>query len=459
MEKQNELAWAGESYRPLPYESTLSVLLWFAWRNALSLAQLKKLCSKKNLSSKKLSFLDIAWIDSGHLCNATALQLPLQHELDALSQLVPSSELWMRPSHLHYCPICLEDGYHSFWFQFELLHQCPIHHCKLQNVCQCCGGKTPEYRMGSDLFQRPYFCSLCGGPLSGAVPRLGNHRNARENARIYLEAFADLTVWANKRGVGRDIVAACRLEPFSFIRWHAWCRPQEMLRSAACIGNPIPYICTAPRYDEFTVIRWRVRWFENDQPDYESPRRVWERRTRTSNPVYLATLRLLERWIGGRYPTVEEKYVRCISEHGYFSEIPELAALALLRRAMEPFTGWDSREASLADEPNVFMLYKNGRSPRLAWRAFFLGAYAVLLWVVRRGRVEQAKKEVSLIAKLAQMVPWSMEVKDGYVSGAVFFPKLDPVPLRPFKDNGSIEKGTARFDLPLSSKLGGETRA
>lgn len=433
MENQNETVWAANCYRPLPYESTLSVLLWFAWRNALSLPQLKARCSTKMLTSKKLSFLDLTWIDTKHLKNGTALRLPMDQEVTTLSQLVPDREVWMRRC-FHYCPICLEDGYHSFWFQFEYLHQCPIHRCKLQNVCQCCGEMTPEYRMGPDLFQRPYFCFICNGPLSGGIPRLRNHLEGRENDQIYVRAFADLAVWVSNRGVGRDMVAACRLERLSFIRWHAWCRPQEMLRSAACFDNPMPHTCATPRYNEFTVLRWRVRWYENDRPEFDSPRRVWERRTRPSNSSYLATLRLLERWIGSRYPAIEEKYIRCVSEYSRFSEIPELAALALLRRTMEHFTGYDSRETRLAEEPDVFMLYKNGRSPRLAWRAFFLGAYAVLLWIVRRGRVEQAKKEVSLFRTLARMVPWSIEVNDGYVSGTVFFPKLDPLPLQPFED-------------------------
>ncbi|MBA2941053.1 TniQ family protein [Paenibacillus sp. CGMCC 1.16610] len=59
-----------------------------------------------------------------------------------------------------YCPMCLQEGLHSLFHQFKLIHECPFHHIKLENVCLNCRMIFP-YELWYDKDIPPYTCQ-CG---------------------------------------------------------------------------------------------------------------------------------------------------------------------------------------------------------------------------------------------------------------------------------------------------------
>ncbi|NOU72681.1 DDE-type integrase/transposase/recombinase [Paenibacillus sp. LMG 31458] len=61
--------------------------------------------------------------------------------LDKITSVLNAKDAHYRShfnDHFVYCPMCLQEGYHSLFHQFKLIHECPFHHIKLENVCLNC---------------------------------------------------------------------------------------------------------------------------------------------------------------------------------------------------------------------------------------------------------------------------------------------------------------------------------
>lgn len=64
-------------------------------------------------------------------------------------------------SKLIFCPECIKFGFHSPLYMSPLLSHCPIHKCKLLDLCPNCRKKIP-YILSVDALINPYGCPSCG---------------------------------------------------------------------------------------------------------------------------------------------------------------------------------------------------------------------------------------------------------------------------------------------------------
>src|SRR5258708_4126267 len=120
--------WAGGDLGPLPHESSLTVFWRFCWRNALDPGEMNE---HFGASGHRVD-----WVQFEH---ATGWGCPDATELR--TQGIPSRELLFH-GRLRYCPICMECGYHSVWYQFRGLGICLLHGVRLISDCFHCGEPT-----------------------------------------------------------------------------------------------------------------------------------------------------------------------------------------------------------------------------------------------------------------------------------------------------------------------------
>lgn len=80
---------------------------------------------------------------------------------DVVSARVEEEKL---AKHIRYCPLCLEDHFHSVLFQFRALEKCPIHHAPLEDVCPHC--KKTNHRHALEVTPEEK-CPYCGKPFLG----------------------------------------------------------------------------------------------------------------------------------------------------------------------------------------------------------------------------------------------------------------------------------------------------
>lgn len=164
MERQGRLS--GLDLTPLPFESSLSILWRLAWRNALSTKLLNRLLGKTQAYSARDGLFGRKWIDSKVLLAATGWEVPSTQEQEFCRTLGFCKDAWAA-SHVRYCPMCLGEGYHSFWHQFSGVDVCPVHHVLLSTTCSQCGSRTPILAFCKELFDRAYLCPQCHTPISG----------------------------------------------------------------------------------------------------------------------------------------------------------------------------------------------------------------------------------------------------------------------------------------------------
>jgi hypothetical protein len=158
---------AGTDLCPLAFESELSILLRIAWRNAFDAKLMRE-----HFSSRRIRF---------HFCRkrlAVLLGWTVEEE-ELTGDYYSWFTIFFIAPLFRYCPICLEGGYHSYLYQCLEIRCCPIHDIPLSMECQCCGETTIPYRAYEAWFIRPYFCSRCGQPISGAEPVLEAHLDFR----------------------------------------------------------------------------------------------------------------------------------------------------------------------------------------------------------------------------------------------------------------------------------------
>lgn len=180
----------------LPYESRLSFTMYSSWLNATGgspITQPLGASTRGLVPPKRASrddpVLKRAWLFAPH------------------RGVVP----YLMSCPVKLCPICIESAYHSYLYQIDGLHLCPIHNCKLIGRCMTCGAPLSEsvkVRTGS---LEVYQCYVCGEPLSGTP--------ASPEARLHLSSMRESIV--------------IRLSPY--IAWFAGV--ELALRSFECWGD------------------------------------------------------------------------------------------------------------------------------------------------------------------------------------------------------------------------------
>lgn len=422
----------GKGLAPLPGESSLSSLWHIAWRNSLGTKELFRLLSSYKSISKYNSFLDPSyWINSSISGTRLGIELPHPGEVYDLGTIMSCPGGWLSTK-LRFCPICLEHGYHSYWYQLRDLNYCPIHGCRITSECQSCGNQLPEYRFSKDLFENPYFCPKCHAPLSGATPVLSYIKDFRQHFDQLKTCYEVLENWAH--GIkGHKCRAICHTAS-ALDRCH-WRKHEEMLWELGRICHPLPEAPLLSSTTGMEVLRWRVQMVVT--PWQFRPKRISIRYDRI-NVLWSALIRRLHYWIYGALPSsrfaeVERRY----NEEYHHIQLDQ----------------WDDRELAFSifldhceghlrvgatmsadgpgNLPNIGLSFWEGRISRLGFMYSMLAAFAGLVLTIRsEARISKVLDLFQLRLRQRQWCAVHFQYsRQGLCTGAAVFSKLDGYPV------------------------------
>jgi hypothetical protein len=432
---------AGSALVPLPYESSMSALWRFGWRNSLKSAQLKGLCSD-NLSYPAADCVRSgAWVNTEKLRAISGWTVPTAEEVRFARALRNDHGAWINTG-LRYCPLCLELGYHSFLHQLAGISSCPLHGVPLAHRCHSCGAGLPLYRHAPVLYDRPYRC-VCGQPISGVAPDLVLDDMLRAQRGALEEAFGPVMRWWEESAVLRAQAArfsSTMTPPGEHLR--QWCDVPAFIRSLTLLRAPPPDCFDAPAVSAITVLRWRVCIATDiPAPAWPQPRRSWQERVRIPAAVYRCVLRGLQRWVCRHEQWSEAQlFAALLAQSERVRDFrPRLLALLCLRRQFEErmWEGgpWDPNPhvGQLRDAPEIDLNLYQGRTIRVAWRAAFLALYAS--WYFRV--LKSVNESVSVLKFYHRgesdcFLYWSAveaERERRWWTGAVAFPTIDDLHL------------------------------
>jgi hypothetical protein len=281
------------------------------------------------------------------------------------------------------------------------------------------------YCFSRDLFDHPYQCSHCNGPLGGVDVTIDSHLNFRLHEDEIHRAFVNYEKW----------IAEFDLEIFSRAwvkyensEWWNWCRTTDIrLHIAHCL-NPMPKECSPQPYRDLCILRWSVQmqrtWTSRE------PYRSWYENEDELRYVFTNVRRNLAKWIFG--------------EDDNQASRSEEVRNRLQRWPVNP-QEWDSRELAYSIFHDAYFSPYSPRSgdfsgipswenriPRLALRVFLLALYAGMYHTVATAR----RKGVTSWRKLERVrvgdyIIMRAEVSPtGYHRGFVMFPKIDGMPIK-----------------------------
>lgn len=383
----NDLSWQALKLEPLPFESSVSALWLYCWRNVSNAEQLLKLISAKKSYPKNVHNTYPGWFDPTGINAITHWTLFKEDEKEFLHDGGPGQWYWT--SHkLKFCPLCLEDTYHSYWHQSVFLDVCPIHNARLCTSCQLCRKATDDFGCTQSTFNQLYWCRHCGGPVSGARPSLSGRRDLGLHREHIERCFHDIQTWwiASARVRERIVRLIGRQIQIPGNRPNVQLLARSGLTSLCgsppggrSYSRPLEWI----NWKGAAVTPMRTAAIERLYPcDY----RAYVQRS------YRWTIRALERTVNGRYPYSFEQYRRHLAwpiQHDFSSTVgyePHLLALAIMRRFLEVQGRWLSVRSHESPLLGLAALSQIGRPSRKHWRAILLCIYAALYECIRSAR-------------------------------------------------------------------------
>ena len=431
---------------PLPSESIVSSLWRFAWRNGLKAKELLRFCSGDPRYAKESQrysatrgfdpeiFVDASgWID--HSCERKIVEGDKENHRST----------WWSP-HFRYCPVCLENLYHSYWHQSRFLSRCPFDGAELREQCYCCDALLPAYGFYRTVLDKPYTCPECHNPISGIEATLEGRLAAQQRAEELKRIVSAIEQWWSESAPARQEVEFLLRSRSADV--HApWLRPATSMRQWVLAMAPAPgSLPIATRtLPCLVVLKWKVRLDPDDPMAFlTSGRKSKFEKLGFAQQVYRATLRRLLQAISCCSPFDEAQYRRHqaipIEDHlRYPSQCNmKLLALIMLRRSYETYFSeleTPLNEAELQGD-NVGFPYGNEFAVRLriCWRAQFIANYASFYWwlvAVRDGR--KGGREFRREAATLSNVDIEYDHKNGdVVIGSVAFPEIDGLNLSMF---------------------------
>ncbi|MGF6367929.1 hypothetical protein OKW40_000679 [Paraburkholderia sp. RAU6.4a] len=248
-----DLGWSGLAWGSLPYESTVSIVWRFAWRNALTGTEVWKLSRISAGKRHPPPFFGQTLQDPGirRLATGTGLILPLPEEWRLIGRTNCIGQIFR--VQLSLCPICAQSAYHTFLFQLPFLHVCPVHNVPLTTVCQSCGAPSPDYKFTPEFFQSDWGCAHCHEAIAGQAPDLLDFLDLREHAQALKRAFSPLVHWieeVNRSAAGFERLTLCPHAPRRYAR--------TLLESAICAVRRPPDLAIAPHF-KVLCLNWHLR--------------------------------------------------------------------------------------------------------------------------------------------------------------------------------------------------------
>lgn len=147
-------------------------------------------------------------------------------ELDQGNVSSMFTEHWTIPKdtagfiYLRFCPKCIENGFHTALFQYELFQRCPWHNVPLKDGCPACGHFV-YYTFDKESASNPYGCR-CGEQLWKGVLTLEWPQNTPKLAEDSLNEYlawkqiidSSISEWNKALGVKvRSIIRGPRTDP------------------------------------------------------------------------------------------------------------------------------------------------------------------------------------------------------------------------------------------------------
>jgi len=360
--------------------------------------------------------------------------LPHNDEATCLRQISSCPGGWMS-SRLRICPLCLEHGYHSFWYQLYDLKVCPVHGCLLTERCQCCGKPLPEYRFGRMLFEHPYRCPNCLGPISGVVPELSLFREFWAHNEELRGNYESLQRWANEI-TGRQCRGICHTVPT--LQDCLWAKHTEIRRAPGRVCHPLPGCLPSSLDFALEVLTWRIQMVGT--PRFQSPTRIVTD-FRCVNSVWKAFVRRVCYWLYGVPPGSEPEEDNSRFEQQYPNmklsewDFRRLAFCLFLAHCKTfPPRFYDNRWwiEGLGDLPPVPMILWNKRMSRTGLMRSLLATLAGLIYTIKA--LVRNKMVLDVRELLYMQTRWMavhVECDDqGLCEGAAVFPKIERYPVQ-----------------------------
>jgi hypothetical protein len=355
----------------------------------------------------------------------------------------PQLNRWVFTCKFRYCPSCLRGGFHSYWFQFEGIENCPIHHLPLQDLCMQCGSSTGNVGSMAVRTCGPYMCAHCGHPIAGCDFSPDAHMALRK-AGDFDDAFGPLQRWWSSESPELERVTQLVVQN-TIDCWSAWCDSRKMILEA------LRQLCPWPGSDSGQRVTLTMLSWQQDLPPQKDG--VYARDHRrppaqsSHQSVYSSTVLRLHRWaFDGPNGGLAASDMRALVEKGLIDvsgRDPRQITLAWFRLVHEhvpptPF-GWVNPRKSRW-KGGFPCRYVGPYLQKLPLRAFLLGVFAVLYTIV----VDKLSREdafdlrglqsnVATLVPLVYLPSCGLDVVNGQSSdGFVLFPTVPGLDLASF---------------------------
>lgn len=157
-----------------PYESAWGIFEKFKYannansRDIMSLFGDEKVRNQKNKSKSKYDLLNFMKFDLNLIRDGLGIDFYHKNKIEIAHMLGPLTKKSYKNEPIYdysfffrdtiaYCPTCMENGFHSIFFQFKLIKKCPYHDILLLKECPACFAKIP-YELSDLNTLEPFQC-------------------------------------------------------------------------------------------------------------------------------------------------------------------------------------------------------------------------------------------------------------------------------------------------------------
>ncbi|SCU75853.1 hypothetical protein CNECB9_2540086 [Cupriavidus necator] len=338
----------------------------------------------------------------------------------------------MFSSTLRICPLCLESGYHSFWFQCVALPLCPVHAVPLTSRCQACGCPLPPVVDACSSW-KPYQCKYCLSWISGAEFFPAMHHEFRDHARELHRRFDNLMAWVNRLHMAHAEVGSAYAVVSRYWQW------RRTLAYALCarLAPALPQSLENSKHS-VTILSWCLR--RDGTLLFYGRHRKEERHY--VDLVYRATLRMLAKWLLSRMASCPGRPCSRVWRGGellrFESPNHHVAAFHVLRYFFDGGPALGSY--SLTDDlrhvwatKELQCLHRRSLN-RLSVRAVTLCLYATIAKIIKRGKPIVFDSFLIELIESTELVVFGNEACS---RGFVAFESVLGMPLYPFQRSHS----------------------
>ena len=188
-----------------PYESPYSIAHKFQWANVYKFWEVCSLFGKYSkykywLSKTDMTFLDSKWLPSERASDEYfGPHLPSMSDLRSrfLDSYAGDWATILADKYLRFCPLCLNHGYHSIFFQLKFLTLCPIHRVPLTSECPRCKSESTSFSLNEASFRIPVACGRCGLHWGTSDEQRFQWFDTERFHQDCKDAFRPFEVWLN----------------------------------------------------------------------------------------------------------------------------------------------------------------------------------------------------------------------------------------------------------------------